>query len=773
MMPTMSVFNNFDRSSLRVDFRALAYLERSETNIVDQQRILTRGDGNCLFNSLSICICGNDSLNEEIRARTCVEMATYQEYYVQQPYSKDFVFVCDSFEQSMVNCAQLGAYSDAWNIQAASGALNREITSLYPTVNHKQDYIADLLTRSFEPKDHVEELEPLHIMWTLIGHHIPGTPWLPNHFVPLISVFEENENKLSTPNQSSIETVLIIPSKECSYIEPEPHIVDRSETRTSLDISESAEQNVLPTSEQNTSFNNSDGEAESKTNIPGLNPLPENGKVLTIDELFDILASEEPCVDSVPRGVKENVFILFNNSDNMSKRESKKAPQFWDDCGTWDSKKARNVKSTFLLTHEESKPHGLNYVVVKDGIVYKEIRTKGKKEVSMLEPQPPLSRIVTVHRHYMALKRDNTYKKRVSWVECVPSDFNCRNNIAVIEYVGNYSTSEIPHGNSKINTQGYVRTHPDVIKKIKANVVHQKPTDTYTQLTNPTLDDSFNFPRDLKQCQNVKAKTANEGNKGHKSQNIADEIMNVIHQLNDNHPFVAEMIHSRESNLPIIICYTDEQLEDFKSFLSTKSGVVGVDRTFSLGKCFVTTTVYKSRKINRKGTGEPPILLGPLMLHWDGRQKNYFRFFSHIRGVLGLELNNIELLMGTDDERAMTNAIDMAMPGVKRKLCTKHIKDNIIRQTTDKIPKTTKERKEIVDLIFSSEGVATANDSAVFDERNQLLKEKSASTLYRVICIYTIQGGVYLHSTGWSVPTPYRIICTYTLQGDLHLHHTG
>ena len=102
MMPTMSVFNNFDRSSLRVDFRALAYLERSETNIVDQQRILTRGDGNCLFNSLSICICGNDSLNEEIRARTCVEMATYQEYYVQQPYSKDFVFVCDSFEQSMV-----------------------------------------------------------------------------------------------------------------------------------------------------------------------------------------------------------------------------------------------------------------------------------------------------------------------------------------------------------------------------------------------------------------------------------------------------------------------------------------------------------------------------------------------------------------------------------------------------------------------------------------------------------------------------------------------
>ncbi|KAH3702821.1 hypothetical protein DPMN_077847 [Dreissena polymorpha] len=77
-----------------------------------------------------------------------------------------------------------------------------------------------------------------------------------------------------------------------------------------------------------------------------------------------------------------------------------------------------------------------------------------------------------------------------------------------------------------------------------------------------------------------------------------------------------------------------------------------------LGKCFVTTTVYKSHKLARKGTGEPPILLGPLFLHWDGKQETYFRFFAHLRGILDIEIKNIEILMRSDDEKALTNAID-------------------------------------------------------------------------------------------------------------------
>ncbi|KAL3889314.1 hypothetical protein ACJMK2_001665 [Sinanodonta woodiana] len=108
------------------------------------------------------------------------------------------------------------------------------------------------------------------------------------------------------------------------------------------------------------------------------------------------------------------------------------------------------------------------------------------------------------------------------------------------------------------------------------------------------------------------------------------------------------------------------------------------------------------------------------MLHWNGRRHNYFRLISHLRGALDIEIKNVEILIGTDDEKAMVNAIDLAFPDCKRNLCTKHITYILIRQMTEKIPKTTKERTCIVETIFGPNGVATANDSATFDERNQI-----------------------------------------------------
>jgi hypothetical protein len=79
-----------------------------------------------------------------------------------------------------------------------------------------------------------------------------------------------------------------------------------------------------------------------------------------------------------------------------------------------------------------------------------------------------------------------------------------------------------------------------------------------------------------------------------------------INKLCDKYPFVGGNHNSRYNKLPLIICYTEEQVIDFKFFVKSKAGVVGVDRTFCPGKCFVTTTLYKVQK----ATGEPPIIWG-------------------------------------------------------------------------------------------------------------------------------------------------------------------
>ncbi|XP_077867410.1 vertnin-like [Saccoglossus kowalevskii] len=41
------------------------------------------GDGNCLFNALSVACVGDESAATELRLRTCIEMVNNEEYYTE------------------------------------------------------------------------------------------------------------------------------------------------------------------------------------------------------------------------------------------------------------------------------------------------------------------------------------------------------------------------------------------------------------------------------------------------------------------------------------------------------------------------------------------------------------------------------------------------------------------------------------------------------------------------------------------------------------------
>ncbi|KAL3885993.1 hypothetical protein ACJMK2_026327, partial [Sinanodonta woodiana] len=129
------------------DFAALGYMEQNVNKDCQTYRsLLTTGDGNCLFNALSIALCGAKSMCCEIKVRTCIEMACNEQFYITQTYSRDFMLCSPSFIEALMNCAKFGAYSSAWTIQAASDAVNRKINVFYPKVNGPADYIAQLLS---------------------------------------------------------------------------------------------------------------------------------------------------------------------------------------------------------------------------------------------------------------------------------------------------------------------------------------------------------------------------------------------------------------------------------------------------------------------------------------------------------------------------------------------------------------------------------------------------------------------------------------------------
>jgi hypothetical protein len=170
-------------------------------------------------------------------------------------------------------------------------------------------------------------------------------------------------------------------------------------------------------------------------------------------------------------------------------------------------------------------------------------------------------------------------------------------------------------------------------------------------------------------------------------------------------------------------------MTDFKNVIGTsKEPRVGIDRTFNLGNFDVTSFVYKNERVIRKDSSDHPVFLGPVFLHKEANFHNYHYFLSHISAKLASSISDIDVILptqievGSDDEKALTKAIDVVFPNSKRSLCTKHLKDNITDYLKNKIGIKTKDRIHLIDFIFGEQGILNSADAFQFEERcSQLL----------------------------------------------------
>ena len=223
---------------------------------------------------------------------------------------------------------------------------------------------------------------------------------------------------------------------------------------------------------------------------------------------------------------------------------------------------------------------------------------------------------------------------------------------------------------------------------------------------------------------------------------MADKLLEVI-GMTDKHPFVLSIIHNKNT-VPTIICYTESQIKDMKSFLSTAKGQpLGIDRTFNLGCLYVTTIVYKNHKLVRKNspTEESPIFLGPVMLHNDATFKTYKSFLEHVETELSQNVESLEIRLpenmefGTDDEKALTKAIEHVFTNATRYLCTKHLKDNVKHYLQNKVGVERQLREIIMSSISGDGGIVDANTTIEFETRsseinNRYSDEQSTFTDY-------------------------------------------
>ena len=203
--------------------------------------------------------------------------------------------------------------------------------------------------------------------------------------------------------------------------------------------------------------------------------------------------------------------------------------------------------------------------------------------------------LTMMHHHYSKLDRNLSFGRRICFFETAETREPLFNT-CLWEYSGIYPAGEKSSHGLSYGNDPYTRTTKTVLAKIVELVEHKTPVEVYSEM----VKDENNRPRDLKQVNNVREKVMCE-KKCEKSKtyrsNLADEILEII-AMAGKHPYVQEVFLNHKINKPpSVVLYTDDQMTDMISFVNANSDhVIGVDRTFNLGACFVTTMVYKNLK---------------------------------------------------------------------------------------------------------------------------------------------------------------------------------
>ncbi|XP_039247589.2 uncharacterized protein LOC120325535 [Styela clava] len=676
----------------------------------------TTADGNCLFNAVSLLLNDSEDMANELRTRTCIEMVNNEDEYIQSDMGRVVCHVSPDYREACVDCTRIGAFSSAWTIMALSNIIKRQVNMLYPPVNGTRDLYPKFLSNCIKPREIVGV--DLWIMWTTTELTMTSD-WIPNHFVPLVEETEFNPGALhSTPVKEALNTIPdspgVTPFKfgKLNFDETSSDTsigFDQINFEFGWDISDDSDDSAdafepkkmrattpITTSSPSTAFESSNDERE----------IQLSGRFLAPNELYTTMLAEVIAEKEIPTGPKSNIGFVVQLGKNNKKNF---VP---DDCGAWCGVKAGSTRAYFLIEENGN----LKFVRKdKDGF-YTEKKSGGKFRKEHVRPMPDTQDILILHRVYSKLKANTNYRKRVSWFRGY--DGSCiGEGKAVVEYLGAFPKQPMPpHGNTKRNKREYVRTPPGVVKNIDDHVQSRMSTrEIYKKMIG---EDSIHAPRDYRQVRYRKmhAKKDSWGTEG--SRTFADGVLDVLSMVQTD-DFVREAAVIKGSP-PCVILYTNNQLADLKRIASTTSDktILGVDRTFNLGACYATIIVYKQSKVVRNSTGENPIILGPIYLHWDGKFTTYCHFFSHLSSRISTTAFTSEIRIGSDNEFALTKALDKCFPGVQRFLCTRHLIQNVQRLLRTKGSISEESKKMLLSSLFRDDGIARAVSNEEFETKS-------------------------------------------------------
>ena len=165
---------------------------------------------------------------------------------------------------------------------------------------------------------------------------------------------------------------------------------------------------------------------------------------------------------------------------------------------------------------------------------------------------------------------------------------------------------------------------------------YRKQNGKYRKLSKFVSRNRDTAPRNVQQVYNRKKGLRSTKGSSAKA-NLTDEVQVVLSLVQEQNNVKAAFLDS-DKPMCVILC-DDWQIIDLKRFCtSMHQSVLGIDRTFNLGKCFVTVTTYKYTDAVHNHTSEP-VFLGPTYLHWNATVSTYANFLNHLHVKLACDLD--------------------------------------------------------------------------------------------------------------------------------------
>ena len=195
-----------------------------------------KGNGDCLFNSISILLFGDENRSHLLRLLVAGELYFNRSFYADHDAFNDAVASDIDFfpdvlftvaltrqgdkkfsdtgnreetikEEAFVAC-EVRAWSSLVHIMAMSSVLARPIVSMYPSVQFKYRCLVNRVINPRPSATSATPKEPLNILWSRDGNldNTDGGWYIPNHFVPVVLADERDSDKRPCPSISKDST---------------------------------------------------------------------------------------------------------------------------------------------------------------------------------------------------------------------------------------------------------------------------------------------------------------------------------------------------------------------------------------------------------------------------------------------------------------------------------------------------------------------------------------------------------------------------------------